>query len=251
MYEVPWVRMKRLILLLAIASLFVYLLFTAVYIKDTSNERLCANFKVVIKDSLDKQFISAFDIEQLLRNAQLYPVEKQISSINTMEMEEAIKTNKLVKAARVYKTQNAAIIASIWQRKPVMRVISSQGASYYVDTEREIMPVSLNHAVYLPVATGYITEEFAKEELYEFVEYISSNPSWDAWIEQIVVTQNQKIQIIPRAGDFVVSLGPINDFEVKLKKLRVFMEKGLNVVGWNRYSEINLEYSNQVVCTLK
>jgi len=26
------------------------------------------------------------------------------------------------------------------------------------------------------------------------------------------------------------------------------MEKGLNVVGWNRYTEINLKYENQVVC---
>jgi len=36
-----------------------------------------------------------------------------------------------------------------------------------------------------------------------------------------------------------------------LSKFARFVDEGLNVVGWNRYSEINLKYENQVVCTRK
>ena len=243
--------MKRFLIVFVILILLGYLAFTAFYLKDNTRDKVCTNFKVLVKDSLNKQFIQARDIELLLRRADLYPVDKPLSSINTMEMEEAISTNKLVKSVEVYTSQDGSIIATVRQRNPVYRVISHRDGSYYIDSERERMPISQNYTVYLPVATGYITEEFAKNELYDFVMFVSRSSTWDAWIEQIVVDQKQKVQIVPRAGDFLVRLGLLDGYEEKLDKLKLFIDKGLNTVGWNRYTEVNLEYNNQVVCTLK
>ena len=243
--------MKRLLLVFTILILLGYLVFAALYLKDNTQDKVCKTFKVLVKDSIDKQFILAKDIETLLRKAKLHPIDKPLSSINTMEMEQAISTNKLVKSVEVYTTQGGSLIASITQRNPVLRVISHGDGGYYIDSEREKMPISQNYTVYLPVATGYITEEFAKNELYDFVMFVSDNANWDAWIEQIVVDQKQKVQIVPRAGDFMVTFGTLDDYEEKLDKLKLFIDKGLNIVGWNRYSEVNLEYNNQVVCTLK
>lgn len=243
--------MKRFLLVVAILVLLGYLVFATLYFKDSTQGKVCENFRVLVKDSINKQFIQTKDIDQLLKKAELHPVGKLLAEINTMEMEEAISANKLVKSVEVYTTHNGSIVARVYQRNPVMRIISHQDGSYYIDSERERMPTSLNHPVYLPLATGYITEEFAKNELYDFVKYISNNPSWDAWIEQIVVNQTDKVQIIPRAGDFKVALGSLDDYKIKLDKLKLFIDKGLSTVGWNRYSEVNLEYNNQVVCTLK
>lgn len=243
--------MKRFLLVLAILVLLGYLVFFTLYFKDNTNDKVCEDFKVLVKDSLDKQFIQTADIEELLKRVELYPIGKSIADINTMEMEEAINTNKLVKSVEVYITQSGSIIASIHQRNPVMRIISHRDGSYYIDSERERMPTSQNYTVYLPLATGYITEEFAQNELYDFVEYISNSPKWDAWIEQIVVDQHQNVQITPRIGDFKVKLGSLDGYEEKLDRLKLFIDKGLSIVGWNRYSELNLEYSNQVVCTLR
>ena len=36
---------------------------------------------------------------------------------------------------------------------------------------------------------------------------------------------------------------------VKDRLVMIFYQNGLNKVGWNIYSTINLEYKNQVVCT--
>ena len=243
--------MKRFLLAFAILVILGYLVFTTLYFKGDTHDKVCEDFKVLVKDSLDKQFIQIADIEQLLKKAKLHPIGKPLADINTMEMEEAISTNRLVKSVEVYITQSGSIIASIHQRNPVMRIISHRDGSYYIDSERERMPTSQNYTVYLPLATGYITEEFAKNELYDFVAFISKSSRWDAWVEQIVVDQLQKVQIVPRAGDFKVILGSLDEYEEKLEKLKLFIDKGLNTVGWNRYSEINLEYSNQVVCTLR
>ena len=243
--------MKRFLSLFIILALLGYLLFATLYLKGSSNDKVCTSFKVLVKDSLDKQFIQARDIENLLKKEKMFPVGKPLAEINTMEMEEAITTNRLVKSVDVYTTQDGTLIASIRQRNPVLRIISHRDGNYYIDTEREKMPISQNYTVYLPVATGYITEEFAKGELFDFVMFISHNSTWDAWIEQIVVDQNDKVQIVPRAGDFKVRLGSLDDYEEKLEKLKLFIDQGLNTVGWNRYSEVNLEYNNQVVCTMK
>ena len=37
----------------------------------------------------------------------------------------------------------------------------------------------------------------------------------------------------------------------KFEKLKTFYEKGLNQVGWNKYSRISLEFNNQIICTKK
>ncbi len=243
--------MKKFLLVCAILVLMGYLAFTAFYFRGNVQDKVCKNFVVLVKDSLDKKFIQTKDIENLLRKEKLHPVDKPLSAINTLEIEEAIMGNRLVRSVEVYSTQDGTIVASIRQRNPVLRIISHADGSYYIDSERERMPISQNFTVYLPVATGNITEDFAKNELYDFVMFVSNSSTWDAWIEQIVVGANHKVQIIPRAGDFRVTLGTLDDYEEKLDKLKLFIEKGLNTVGWNRYSEISLEYNNQVVCTMK
>lgn len=243
--------MKRLLLVFTVLVLLGYLLFSALYFKNITYNQECTTFKIVVKDSADKQFVKAEDIERLLNKEKLHPLNKPLSEINTMEMEDAISRNQLVKSVEVYITQNGSLIASICQRSPVLRVVSNKDGGYYIDSKREKMPISQNYTVYLPVATGYITEEFAKNELYDFVMFVSDHPKWDAWIEQIVVNQNFSVQLVPRAGDFMITIGMLDDYKSKLDKLQLFMKKGLDKVGWNRYSEINLEYKNQVVCTLK
>lgn len=243
--------MNKLLLVFAILVLLGYLVLATLYFEDDVQEKVCENFKVVVRDSINKQFIHAKDIELLLKRAKLHPIGQPLAEINTMEMEEAISANRLVKSVDVFTTHNGSIVASIYQRNPVMRIISDRDGSYYIDSERERMPTSQSYTVYLPLVTGYITEEFAKNELFDFVTYIASKPYWEAWIEHIVVSRGGKVQIVPRAGDFRVTIGSLDDYREKLDKLKLFIDKGLSTVGWNRYSEVNLEYNNQVVCTLK
>ena len=37
----------------------------------------------------------------------------------------------------------------------------------------------------------------------------------------------------------------------RLDPMKIFYKKGLNQVGWNKYSRISLEFSNQIICTKK
>ena len=224
-----------------------YLIFSASYFRDSSRERICERFEVVIKDSSRTRFVETQDVVALVKRVDLYPVGKKFGEINTLAIRDIILTNRLVESAEVFTTADGSIVASIRQREPVLRVISDAKGSFYVDKDRRIMPVSSNFTVYVPIATGVIDEEFAQNDLYDFAMFLHHNPHWDAWIEQIVVQKNNEVELILRAGDFKIIMGSLEDYPEKLAKFALFMEEGLNVVGWNRYTEINLKYENQVV----
>ncbi|HHT35199.1 MAG TPA: hypothetical protein GX018_09260 [Bacteroidales bacterium] len=228
-----------------------YLVFSAAYFRKLSRNKLCESFEVVIADSNRVQFVLTRDIERLVKRHNLHPVGKSFGDINTLAIRDTILTNQLVETAEVYTTPAGGIVAAIRQRQPVIRVITSQGRSYYVDQERRIMPVTPAFTVYVPVVTGAVTETMAREELYDFAMFLQRNADWDAWIEQIEVRSNDDVVLIPRAGDFSIVMGSLKDYPVKLSKFIRFVDQGLNVLGWNRYSEINLKYENQVVCTRK
>ncbi|SRR5690554_1411697 len=243
--------MKKFLAILAALAVIGYLFFSANYFRDSSKNRLCERFEVVVRDSSRTGFVRAAEIEELVKRYDLYPVGKRFSEINTLAIRDTILTNRLVESAQVYTTPGGAVVATVRQREPVLRVISDGQGSFYVDNDRRIMPVSSTYTVYVPIATGAIDEEFARGELYDFAMFLHNNSDWDAWIEQMVVRPNRDVVLIPRAGDFRIVMGSLDDYPAKLAKFDRFVNGGLNVVGWNRYSEINLKYNNQVVCTKK
>lgn len=243
--------MKKVLILFAAVVIIGYLVFSVTYFGKMSKNRVCENFGVVINDSAHYRFVSEKDILDMVKRYGLSPVGKTFGEINTLAIRDTILTNKLVESAEVFITPRGAVMVSVSQRKPILRVISDVKGSFYVDNERQTMPVSGNFSVYVPVATGIIDEEFAKNELYDFVLFLHNHPDWDAWVEQIVVKKDQEVELIPRAGDFRIIMGSLDNYQAKLSKFGRFVEEGLNVVGWNRYSAINLKYDNQVVCTKK
>ena len=115
--------MKKLLLVFAILILLGYLMFASLYFEDNTQRKECENFKVLVKDSVDKQFIQPEDIELLLKKAELHPVGQLLAEVNTMEMEKAISANKLVKNVDVYITHNGSVVARVYQRNPILRII--------------------------------------------------------------------------------------------------------------------------------
>ena len=49
-------------------------------------------------------------------------------------------------------------------------------------------------------------------------------------------------------GDHVVYLGLPVHVDKKLERLKLFYQYGLSKAGWNKYSYINLEFDNQIIC---
>jgi len=76
------------------------------------------------------------------------------------ELENALKSNPMIKSAEVYVTVNGTLNAEIEQKRPIARV--STNASYYIDDVGLFMPLSKNYSARVPLVTGYVEKNNLK-----------------------------------------------------------------------------------------
>jgi cell division protein FtsQ len=242
---------KKILFISLGVIILAYLLFAVFYLNPRSEkESVCKAFRIDVVDSLDRHYLTDNEITAYVAKAGLSPVGKKLATVNTTAIEDKLEENRLIKRAECYKTVDGTVRVKIYQRTPILRIFSTK-ESYYIDNEGEKMPVPNSFAAYLPVASGFIEDEYAKKQLFGFALFLEQDKFWNNKIKQIYVASNGDIELTPAVGNHLIILGKIEDYKENLDKLRLFYEKGLSKVGWNKYSVINLKYKNQVVCTRK
>jgi len=239
---------KKIVLTSVITLLLAYLSFSIVYANSHEKKNyICKELKVKIVDASELQYLMESDIINTITKAGLSPVGKDMASINSAAIEKKLTENRLIKRAECFKTVDGAVRIKIFHRTPILRVFSIN-ESFYVDSNGEKMPVPESFAAYVPVATGFVEDEFATKQLYEFAKFLQQDKFWNSQIKQIYVAQNGDIELTPAVGSHRIVLGKMENYKENLDKLRLFYDKGLSKVGWNKYSVINLKFNNQVVC---
>ena len=210
----------------------------------------CKDLQVVVKDSLDKHFVSESDLIELLRKAKLDPRKQPMTLVNTEQMEMELRKNEMIQDVQVYKTPSGIIKLEVVQKMPILRILASNG-NYYVDNQGTVMPISRRYVAHVPIVSGYVEKNLAVSDLYKFALFLQGNEFWNDQIDQIYVHPDQDVELIPRVGNHRIMLGSLDRFEEKLDNLRLFYEQAIPKLGWERYSMINLKYKNQIVCTKK
>ena len=235
-------------ILIAIFTMLVlgYMVFSLFYFSGNNKEIVCRKLEIVLADSSNIQLITQKDIAVMLDESDLNPVGKTIYHIRTEAIEATLRKNPMIKQVECYKTPSGIVNIRVFQRSPKFRVVGF--ASYYMDIDRKPMPVSTNYAAYVPVVSGRVTISMASGKLFDFVGFIADDPFWNAQIEQINVRDDMKIELVPRVGDAIIMLGTLDNYASKLGKLKKLYARGFNVIGWNRYRMIDLQYKDQIVC---
>jgi len=239
---------KKILSILSVVLIAGYLAFSLMGMTDRHEDtRICQGVDLHITDSLHFDMIDEEMILSLLKEKMLDPVGKPLDRVDVMAIESALSQHPLVGSAQCYKTGGDKVRINLSSKIPMVRVLNIYGQDFYVDSRGEIL-TQHSLAVQLPVATGYIDRRFASEDLLEVVRAIDESEFWKAQVEQIDVTKEGQIQLVPRVGDHLLVLGTAEDVESKLDRLMNFYEKGLDNVGWNKYRTISVAYDNQVVC---
>ena len=243
--------MKKALYIILALILLAYLGASIYYLTiNKVDDTVCEKVEIVIIDSLEKQFLTGKDIVAYLTTAKLYPLNKKSNEINTHQIEEALFKNVIIQSAKVVQSISGVITITLSQKMPVLRVYSA-GGSFYVDNTGQTLPSTLGQAIHVPVASGNIEKSYAVSELYKFALFLQNDAFWNDQITQIYVRSANDVEIVPRVGNHHILMGSLDDYETKLKKLRLFYEQVTPKMGWDKYSIINLKYKNQVVCTKK
>ena len=169
--------------------------------------------------------------------------------IRSKTLERELAKHPLIDEVECYKTPSGKLCVEVSQRIPILRVMSANGENYYLDNKGTVMPPDAKCVAHLAIVTGRVEKSFAMRDLYKFGVFLQNNKFWEAQIEQIHVLSDKDVELVPRVGDHIIYLGKLDGFERKLERMKAFYERGLNQVGWNKYSRISVEFSNQIICT--
>jgi cell division protein FtsQ len=241
---------KKILSVLAVVLTLGYIVFAIISYSDSSSAIKCKGIVVVVKDSSEHQFVRTSEIRNILKLNKIKLVGKRLSDINYASVEAVAASHKLISRAECFASPSGLVFINVWQHVPIIRIMSETG-NYYLDKDDKTTGLSLHSAADVVVATGSIKDSLTERRLYQLALMLQEDPFWDAQIEQISVEPDGQWVIIPRVGDYEILLGfPVN-MEAKLQRLRLFYRDGLSKVGWERYSQINLKYENQIVCTKK
>ncbi len=243
---------KAMAIILLLVGLIAYVVFAMFTMSSPDPEERCEDVGLMVNRDARIVFIDSVFVEKTLRKNHLYPKGKLMKDVNTRAIEELLRQNAFVEDVDCYKSSAGKLCIDVKQRNPVIYVIPNGKDGYYVDRDGKIIPSGVFTSNII-VATGEISDKYASGELADFGGFLQNDDFWNSQIEQVYVYLDREkkpvVELIPRVGDHVVYLGSIADYRKKLRRLRIFYEKAMGTVGWNKYERINLEFNNQIVCT--
>jgi cell division protein FtsQ len=255
--------MMKIVRILLILPLL-YLITIPVYLASSTNSVRCGGIVIDIKDSSDFHFVTRKQLLNLAYGNAGRILGKPVRDIPVSEIESRINVLKELKVAEVYTTIDGNVHVYVDQRDPVMRVMPDNGGDYFVDEDGVVVRRRNLYNPRLHIVTGNVNISTAMlngvsvldtsiknsilRDIYHLVNYLNDDRFWSAQIDQIYVEGNSEIDLIPRVGNQMIHLGTAENYEGKLRNLEAFYEKVLPEVGWNKYSSINLEFKDQIVC---
>ena len=241
--------MKILIKIILLTGILGYLVFAFANLSHDEDQRECIGTEIILEDSI-ANFVNRQFVEQLIVQSKCPIQGRNIKDIDIRTIEASIQNNPYIDSVACHYTSTNLLCIRVLPRKPVLHVISDNGEKYYMDINGNDMPTDV-FLQDLCLATGNISKDYAKEHLVQIADYVNTHAPWNKEIQQISVRTPKHIEIILSTGSHTVVLGEPTDIQGKLNRLQNFYEEGLNKVGWNKYSIIDLNYANQIVCTKK
>ncbi len=236
-------------------------------VSDKNEEIMCKGINVEVSDSLKVQFVTSAHVREMIGRTNIdiqgYPVFR--TNIHLLELD--LEKNPYIENTEVYTTVTGDMYIEVEQRRPVIRVMPQGRAGYYIDSKGVFLPLSSSYSPMVLLLTGNLSiPEHIRDtglhqrdsldpeysylfDVLDFARYIEDHPFWKQQIVQVYRDLRGEYELIPRIGAHQILFGTMDNFEEKLRNLKLLYEQGFQKYGWNDYNKINLKYSNQVICT--
>ena len=215
------------------------LLFILVFKFQTQyNQKLNQKIKVSAETLYTDKNKILDDVKQILLTGN----HREISSL-----ENELEKMSYIESAEIYFSVNGDVSLSYYEFEPVVRVFNSENQSYYLDSNCKRIPLSEKYTADIILFTGY-TENIKDDLILNLAKKINSNKFLSNQVSEVFVNETREAFFIPVLGSQKIKLGSFNNLEIKIKKMMTFYDKIIPKHGWEKYSEINLEYQNQIIC---
>ena len=231
-----WMKIKLFFLLVLIFGLF-YSTISVNNLRDISKTDIYihnSNNLFITKDSIKSAVIEIITTKNIHK-----------SSVHLKALEFELNKIELVRKSDVFIDVNGTMIIDIEQRKPIARFIDNKS---YLDEDGLVMPKSKYYSARVPVIKGYANTQDQLDLIYQLSNYIKDDKFLSQSATEILIDNNNNFSIKLRDYRFKILIGQLNNLDLKIKNFKAFYINASANQILNKYSVINLQFDNQVVC---
>jgi len=204
-------------------------------------------------------FLTEKDVVKLVASATNGKIKGQSKgALPLQKLEQLLEDNHWVRDAELFFDNKDVLHINVVERKPIARVFTVAGKSFYIDELGTMLPLSEQVSAKLPVFTGFIAKKQLNKkdsvlltDMVATARYINASEFWQSQVSQIDITACGKdcwnFDMIPLVGNHVVKLGDGKNIEDKFHRLMTFYKKVLKPVGFEKYQTVDVRFDGQVV----
>lgn len=242
---------------LAVAAGMVTVISAAMNVQETL---VCKGYDVTITGAeKDKLFTSEEQVIKLLKMAANGDVKGQrLNDFNLPRIEDLLEQSAWVYNAELYFDQKDRLRVNVVERKPLARVFTNLGESFYLDEAGKYIPLSEKISLDVPVFTGYPTKKVLNandsvllRNVIATASFINNDPFWSSQVSQVDINNCGEdcweMEMIPIVGNHRVQLGDGSDVASKFHRLYLFYDQVLRKKGFDKYQKIDVQYEGQVL----
>ena len=231
-----WMKIKLILLLVLISGLF-YSTISVNNLRDISKMDIYIdnpNNLFITKDSINNAVIEIITTKNIGK-----------SSVHVKALEFELNKIELVRKSDVFVDVNGTMVVNIQQRKPIARFLNNK---FYLDEDGLVMPKSKYYSARVPVIKGYTKTQDQLDLIYKISSYIKNDKFLSQSATEILIDSNSNFSIKLRGYRFKILIGQLNNLDLKIKNFKAFYINASTNQILNKYSVINLQFDNQVVC---
>jgi len=163
------------------------------------------------------------------------------------EMEDRLLKNSMIRDAEVFLSVDGTLGAKIEQRSPIGRIAGS--SHYYLDDDGKKMPLSSVYSTRVPLISGVSSTNF--NEVTELLQKINEDAFMKGSVVGVHVNSDGTMDMKLRKNDLIIHFGKPIKIENKIRNFKAFYKKTKEDNTFSSYSQVNLQFNNQVVASKK
>ena len=246
-----WKKRLQILLWCLLGCGCIVLLVAAV---EAKNSKACGDIMIDIDNHGERIFINDKDIAEVLTKNGVVK-GAVIENIHLGLAEKELEKNAWIRDAQLFFDNNQVLTVKIAERQPVARIFTVDGASFYIDTGGNKLPLSEKFSARVPVFTSYPSgkkpltgaDSIVAQDVKNIAQFVQQDSFWQAQVGQIDITPQHTYEMIPVLGNQVIKLGGADNLDRKFKRLFAFYKQVWGKAGFEKYEAVNVQYEGQVV----
>lgn len=225
-----------------IAALFALAAFAgkrnnARYIEQIDVKLLSSNNHFITQEMVEKYIVQTFPRDSKIVNSEL----------NLKKIEDKLNKHPMIAKSEVFVDVDGKLHAQVSQKTAMARVVKNN-QWVYIDENGGEMPLSNQFSAHVPIVYGEVKPN-NKKVFSDLLNTISNDEFLKTTITGIKINGDQSVIFTVRDYNYLIEFGHLKEIEKKFDNYKAFIHYSKNdtIIGY--YKNINLRFTEQVVCT--